>query len=176
MDCPKCHQSAAPVAGSTHCPLCGFDLGPLHQRLRTIYLVSFGFFMSTVVYGAMVWLLEHLNGFRTPAATLPAGLAYAFLAIGVVDFGLATHILRRRVPMTRDPAQLQTLTIIRLALAEAIVILGLVLYLVGRSVEWFVVFVALGFMAFLLIAFSMPQVARRLGELVVAETDSVAYR
>ncbi|NPV47679.1 MAG: hypothetical protein HPY69_12020 [Armatimonadetes bacterium] len=176
MDCPKCHQSATPVAGSTHCPLCGFDLGPVHQRLRTIYLVSFGFFMSTVVYGATVWLLEHLNGFQTPATAPPAALAYALLAIGVIDFGLATHILRRRALLCRDPAQLQTLMIIRLALAEAIVILGLVLYFVGRSVEWFAVFMALGFVAFLLIAFSMPQVARRMGELVVAETDNAAPR
>ncbi len=37
-------------------------------------------------------------------------------------------------------------------------------------------FMALGFVAFLLIAFSMPQVARRMGELVVAETDNAAPR
>lgn len=176
MDCPKCHQSVTLPAGSSQCPLCGFDLGPTLQRLRVIYLVSFGFFMSTAAYGALVWLLEHLNGFRTPATELPAGLGYAFLAIGVIDFGLATHALGQRVLLCRSPAQLQTLMMIRLALAEAIVLLGLVLYFLGRSLEWFVVFVALGFVAFLAIATSMPQVARRMGELMVAETDSAGSR
>ncbi len=171
MDCPKCHQPAAPVAGSTLCPLCGFDLGLVHERLRGIYAVSFGFFLSTLVYAALVWLMEHRNGFRAPVTALPAGLPYTLLVNGVIIFGLATHILRKRIAPAHDPARLQTLMIVRLALAETLVIFGLALYFVGRSVEWFVIFMGLGFLAFLLIATSMPQVVRRMGELVVAEAE-----
>lgn len=176
MDCPECHQAVPPVAGSTLCPLCGFNLGLVYRRLRGIYVISFGFFASTLVYGALVWLLEQQNGFRAPATELPAGLAYAFLVVAVIAFGLATHILRRRVAMSRDAARLQSLMLVRLALAEAIVIFGLLLYFVGRSVEWFVVFMGLGFLAFVLIATSMPQVAQRIGELVVAEAEGAGGR
>jgi cytochrome bd-type quinol oxidase subunit 2 len=176
MDCPKCHQTTVAAADSTLCPLCGFDLGPMQQRLRGIYVISFGFFVSTVVYGALVYFMEHQNGFRAPAGALPPGLAYALLVVAVIVFGLATHVLRKRVPTAREAAQLQTLTIVRLALAEAIVMCGLVLYFVGRSVEWFVVFLGLSFLAFLLIAGSMPHVVRRMGELVVAEAEGGAKR
>jgi F0F1-type ATP synthase membrane subunit c/vacuolar-type H+-ATPase subunit K len=169
MDCPKCHQTTSVGSGSVVCPLCGFEIEPLQQRLRTVYAISFALFASVAIYGGLVWFLEQQSGFRGSARALPPALPYVFLALGVVVFGIVIQVLRRRVPTAPSMAALQTLMVIRLALAESIAIYGFVLYLVGRSVEWFVILLGLSFLTFLFIAASMPQVARRMAELALGE-------
>lgn len=169
MDCPKCHQTTVAGSGSMVCPLCGFDLGPLQQRLRVMYAISFGLFVSVAIYGGLVWFLEQQADFRASVATLPPALPYVFLALGVVVFGIAAQVLRKRVLTAPSMPAVQTLMVIRLALAESIAIYGFVLYMVGRSVEWFVILLGLSFLTFLFIAASMPQVARRMAELALGE-------
>jgi hypothetical protein len=169
MDCPKCHQSTSVGLGSMVCPLCGFDLGPVQQRLRVLYAIGSAIFASVLVYGGLVWFMEQQAGFRPPSRPLAPALPYALLAVSVVVFGIAVHVLRKRVAEADSGDALHTLTIIRLALAESIAIYGLVLYLVGRSLEWFVTLLGLSLLAFALIAAQMPQVARRMGELMVKE-------
>ena len=171
MDCPKCHQPVMVATAEGKCPFCGFAMVMLQRRLMTLYVISFGIFMSVLVYAGVVYMLEQ-QGFQPSLPSLPPVLPYALLAVSVILIGVTTQLLGRQVQRVTSPAQLQSLMIVRLALAEAVAVFGLVLYMLSRSLEWFATFVGLSFLAFLFLAGQMPAVARKLGELVVKDEAS----
>lgn len=165
MICPKCRQpaTATPEGG---CGLCGFDLQPFMRRVQTIYVISFAFFMSTVVYGALVFFLETRGAVR--AATIPVELPFALLVIAVLQFGAAASV-GKRLNQAATMQRVQTIFLIRLALVEAVAIYGITLYMLTASIHWFVTFLALSWLGFILSGGQMPHIVQRLAELSVEE-------
>ena len=171
MDCPKCHQPSQPTGPEGRCPLCGFGLQRVQRYLLTLYLLTSAFTGSVLVYGGLVFLLEQ-QGYKAPSAALPAVLPYTFLVVGVLLVGVAVQRLGREVPRATSVARLQTLTIVRLALVEAVAIFGLVLYMLSGSLQWVATFIGLSLVALLLLAAQMPRLAQRVGELAVREAET----
>lgn len=171
MDCPKCHQPSMPTGPTGQCPLCGFELLRVQQQIMRLYVLSSAIAGSVIVYGLAVFLLEQ-QGYRPALAALPTALPYGLLVLGVLVVGVAVQRLGREVVRATTVLRLRTLTIVRLTLAEAVAIFGLVLYLLSGSLQWFATFVGLSFLAFMLLAAQMPAVVRRMGELLVAEDQT----
>ena len=168
MVCPKCRQPTSYDTTGRHCALCGFDLLPLQRRVRFLHIFSFGMFASTLVYAGLVYFLE-IHSPHAKVTSLQPVLSYAFLVMSVLSFGFATNVLGRRLQAAGSTGQVQTLFITRLALVESICIYGLVLYLMGGALEWFVTFLGLCLLAFAIVGSRLPMVVRKLEELSVQE-------
>jgi len=165
MVCPKCCQPVQVQAGPC-CPLCGFALQPFRRRLRTLYLLSFALFASTLIYSVLVFFLE-TRGMARPSS-LPAALPYALLIVGVLQLGLARRLGRPLAQLTAM-TQVQSLFLVRLALVEAVAVMGLAVYLLTGSIQWYVTFLAISWAGFLVIGSQLPHLAQRLAELAVEE-------
>jgi hypothetical protein len=165
MVCPKCCQPVQ-VQAEACCPLCGFALQAFTQRLRMLYLLSFALFASTLIYSVLVFFLE-TRGLARPSS-IPAALPYALLAIGVLQLGLARRIGRPLAQLTAM-TQVQSLFLVRLALVEAVAVMGLVVYLLTASIHWYVTFLAISWVGFMVVGSQLPRLAQRLAELAVEE-------
>jgi F0F1-type ATP synthase membrane subunit c/vacuolar-type H+-ATPase subunit K len=165
MICPKCHQPVQPQPGEA-CPLCRFDVQPFMRRVQTIYVISFAFFLSTVIYGALVFFLETRRAIEPQ--TIPVELPFALLVVAVLQFGVAANV-GKRLGQAATMQRVQTIFLIRLALVEAVAIYGLVLYMLTASIHWFVTFLALSWLGFILSGGQMPHIVQRLAELSVEE-------
>lgn len=168
MICPKCHQPVQ-VHQSQPCPLCHFDLEPFGQRVRAIYAISTGFFVSTIAYAAIVWVFE--QGGQMRAQPLPPMVPYLLLAAAVLQFGVAVKV-GQRLDQTNTMAAVQRLFLIKLALVEAVAVYGVALYLLTGSLHWFVTFLALSWLGFLIAGAQMPHIVERLAELAVGEGEA----
>lgn len=168
MTCAKCSQSIAQPTAEGKCPLCGFSLRAFQQQMTRIYLLSTGFFFSTVVYGGLVYLLDTQR--LVKPTQVPAFVPYVLLVIGVLVFGVAIKV-GQRVATATTMAAVQRLIIIKLGLIESIAVYGLVFYLMSASLQWFVTFLALALLGFMQTASQMPSVAEQLSRLAVIEEE-----
>lgn len=164
MICPRCQ---APVGADLCCLQCRLDLAPFRRHLGLLYLLSFCFFASTLVYGGLVYWLDTRHLARAVSAA-PAALPYALLVVAVLLFGAAVKV-GQRLPETTGLGALQRLFTVRLALVEAIAVCGLVTYLLLGSLQWFASFLTLSLLGFLFVGAQMPAVAEQLLRLAVAE-------
>jgi len=144
-------------------------LQPFTRRVRAIYAISTGFFLSTLVYAVLVYLFETRQMIRPTA--IPALLPFALLVLAVLQFGLATTI-GKRLGQATTMQRVQTIFLIRLALVEAVAIYGLVLYMLTASIHWFVTFLGLSWLGFILSGGQMPHIMQRLAELAAEETTA----
>jgi F0F1-type ATP synthase membrane subunit c/vacuolar-type H+-ATPase subunit K len=170
MDCPKCHQPTSYDETGHRCALCGFDLVPLRMSLVVVYSTTFALFLSTLIYAGLVFGFELQGWSAKPAAALSPVLVYGLLVVSVLIFGIGASI-GRRFASASTMRQVQRLFLIQMALAEAIAIYGLLLYILGHSLQWFVTFLGLSWLAFLHFGSRLPVVVRRLGELAASEAD-----
>jgi len=148
------------------CPLCGFVMAPFMRRLQTLYVLSFAFFASTLLYSGIAYFLE-TRGLVTQAV-IPTQLPYLLLVVAVLDLGLARRI-GPPLAQVKDMPQVQSLFLIRLALVEAVALMGLVVFLLTASIHWYVTFLAVSWFGFIVVGSQMPHLAQRLAELAVAE-------
>jgi F0F1-type ATP synthase membrane subunit c/vacuolar-type H+-ATPase subunit K len=166
--CPKCSQSVGPATAESKCPLCGFSLRAFQQQMTRLYLLSTAFFVSTVIYGGLVYLLD-TQRLLQPAG-MPGFLPYLLLVLAVLVFGVAIKV-GQRVATATTMAAVQRLIIIKLGLIESIAIYGLLIYMLSNSLQWFVTFLALALLGFMQTASQMPSVAEQLSRLAVIEEE-----
>lgn len=133
----------------------------------TLYALTTAFFLSTLIYCGIVYVLSAHPLPRQPQASQEI-ITYALLVLAVLIFGLAVKI-GQRLPLTTSMTQLQSLFIVRMALIESIAVYGLLLYLLFGSMQWFVVFLGLSLLGFMQAASQMPSVAEQLARLAVLE-------
>jgi len=166
--CPKCRQVTTPDDAG-RCLLCGFDLAEAHRRTLSLYIVTVGVTLSTLVLGGIVLATEK---FGTPpqVSSRPVYIVYGFLffalVVGLVAvFGVEPALKRR-------PGSVQVFRglLLQAALAEMVAVLGLVLYFMLGSVKWFTIFLAISWVVFTIIGIklgdSVAEFERRLvGEL-----------
>jgi F0F1-type ATP synthase membrane subunit c/vacuolar-type H+-ATPase subunit K len=148
------------------CPLCRFDLQPFARRVQIIYVISFAFFLSTLIYGGLVLFLE--TGRMIQPRTVPVELPFALLVLAVLQFGAAVN-MGKRLGQAATMQRVQTIFLIKLALVEAVAIYGIVLYLLTASIQWFVTFLGLSWLGFILSGGQMPHIVHRLAELAVEQ-------
>ena len=165
MICPKCHQPVQVKMGEC-CPLCGFAMAPFMRRLQTLYVLSFAFFASTLLYSGIAYFLE-TRGLVTQAV-IPTQLPYLLLVLAVLSLGLARRVGPPLEQIKAMP-QVQSLFLIRLALVEAVALMGLVVFLLTASIHWYVTFLAVSWFGFIVVGSQMPHLAQRLAELAVEE-------
>ncbi|MHB8994417.1 MAG: hypothetical protein ACYC63_04125 [Armatimonadota bacterium] len=168
MICPKCSQSVGPATAEGRCPLCGFSLRSFQQQMTRLYLLSTAFFVSTVLYGGLVYLLDTQRLLQP--VTMPGFLPYVLLVLSVLVFGAAIKVGQRVATATTMTA-VQRLIIIKLGLIESIAIYGLLIYMLSNSLQWFVTFLALALLGFMQTASQMPSVAEQLSRLAVIEEE-----
>jgi hypothetical protein len=166
--CPKCSQSVGPATAECKCPLCGFSLRPFQQQMTRLYLLSTAFFVSTVIYGGLVYLLDTQRLLQP--AKMPGFLPYVLLVLGVLIFGAAIKV-GQRIATATTMAAVQRLIIIKLGLIESIAIYGLLIYMLSTSLQWFITFLALALLGFMQTASQMPSVAEQLSRLAVIEEE-----
>ena len=165
MICPKCNQLVQPQRGEP-CPLCQFDVQPFARRVQAVYAISFSFFLSTMIYGALVFLLE--TGRMIHPHAIPVQLPFALLVLAVLQFGAAVNV-GKRLDQAPTMQRVQTIFLIKLALVEAAAIYGILLYMLTASIHWFVTFLALSWLGFILSGGQMPHIVQRLAELAAQE-------
>jgi hypothetical protein len=166
--CPKCSQPLGQPTAEGKCPYCGFSLAEFRQQLTRIYLLSTAFFISTVIYGGLVFWFDTHHVIKP--INLPAFLPYVLLIVSVLLFGLAVKF-GQRVATASSMATVQRLMIVKVALFEMIATYGLVFYLLSNSLQWFVTFLALALLGFMQTASQMPSVADQLARLAVIEDE-----
>ena len=168
MTCPKCSQTIGQPTEEGKCPLCGFSLRAFQQQMMRIYLLSTGFFFSTVIYGGLVYLLDTQR--LVKATDMPAFLPYGLLVVGVLIFGIAIKV-GQRVATATTMVAVQKLIIVKLGLIESIAVFGLLIYMLSTSLQWFVTFLALALLGFMQTASQMPSVAEQMSRLAVIEEE-----
>lgn len=170
MTCPKCAQSVGQPTAEGACPLCGFNLAPFRARLMTLYALTTAFFMSTLAYCGVVYVLS-AHPLPHQAQGSQEIMTYTLLVLAVLVFGVAIKV-GQRLPLTTSMNQLQRLFIVKMALIESIAIYGLLLYLLFGSMQWFAVFLGLSLLGFMQTGSQMPSVADQLARLAVLEDAS----
>jgi len=113
-----------------------------------------------------VYLLE-TQGALHPVP-VPVQLPYVLLVLAVLDLGLARRI-GPPVEQMKTMQQVQNVFLIRLALVEAIAVVGLLVFMLTASIHWFVTFLAISWVGFLVVGSQMPRLAQRLAGLAVEE-------
>ena len=113
-----------------------------------LYMVFVAVSLATIIYGIIVFAMEQV---APPKPVGPEFLIYVFLAlaagIGVLAIVGVAPLLRNR----RGSASVFRSLVVQAALAESIAIMGLVLYFVLSSVQWFAIFLAISWVVLTII-------------------------
>lgn len=147
------------------CPLCGFVLKPFMQRLQAMYAISFGFFVTTLIYAVVVYFFD-TRGVRIGVA-MPAMLPYILLVAAVLVLGVARKL--EAPSQVRDMARIQSVFLVKLAMVESVALMGFVIYLLSGSLHWFVTFLAVSWLGFIIVGSQMPALVNRMAELAVEQ-------
>ena len=166
MICPKCNQTVGTPSAEGCCPLCGFEVAPFQRQVTMLYVLGFGFFMSVLVYGLLVYILETTSKPIHPAVTGASWLPYAMLLLAVLVFGFGQRV-GKRLSLATSAEAVRKLYIIKLALCESIAVMGLLLYFLTGSLQSFGVFLGLSLLALLIAGSQLPAIVARLAELSV---------
>ena len=165
MICPKCNRSVQARAGE-RCPLCGFALHSFRRRLQNVYTISFGFFVSTLLYSILVYYLD-TRGLNRPLQ-LPSAVPYILLVCAVLQLGIARRFGRPMAQLT-SMQQVQGLFLTKLAIVEVAAVLGVLTYLLTGSLALFVAFLAVSWIGFVVVGVQMPHLVQRLSDLALEE-------
>ncbi len=159
MRCPQCRQEVQELRGEA-CPYCGFPCAEFDRRVRVIQVILFALFMSTLLYGVLVAILEMVVRYR------PAGLGEVEHVVGGAMLGAAAGVFLASLAFERRALEAATLdsyahtVIILAAIAELPAVFGLVMYLLAGSLPWMVVFLAASWVLFLRLGTRLPLVLR----------------
>jgi len=159
-----------PAAGG-ECPLCGFDVRPVQQRVLTLHLVGFAFFMSVLVYAGLVYFLDTQRTIPYRPEVSQGSLPYVLLLVAVLLFGVAWRIGQRLNTATAAQAVF-VLHVVKLALFESIAVIGMLMYLASGSIKLFAGFLLLSAVGFVITGTQLPVVVRRMEELAVGEAEA----
>ncbi len=117
-----------------------------------LYIVLVAVSLATVIYGVIVFVMEQV---APPQPVGPKFLIYLFLAlaaaIGLVAVVGVAPLVRNR----RGSASVFRSLVLQAALAESIAIMGLVLYFMLGSVQWFTIFLAISWVVFTIIGIKL---------------------
>lgn len=165
--CPKCRNSTT-LNDSGNCIICGFCVQTVQLRTLRLYLVLVMVTVATVLYAVVVLVAEHLG---PPEPSGPEMLAYGFLALSAI-IGLLAIFAVRPLMLRRPGSQaVFTALLMQAALAETIPLLGLVLYFVLGSIQWFVIFLALGWLVFTIVGLKLGESVAEYERRLVGEIE-----
>ncbi|MGD9498442.1 MAG: hypothetical protein AB7Y46_19265 [Armatimonadota bacterium] len=146
------------------CPYCGFPCGEFSHRLRTIQVILFAFFASTLVYGLVVAVLELARGYAPPlAGPAPAALGGTLLGASLGVF-IASLLFERRAAEVGTVTSHTQRVIILAAMAEVPAVFGLVMYLLTGSLQWLVAFLALSWLLFVRLGLQLARILRGIAQ------------
>jgi len=147
LHCPKCNQSTT-TDEAGDCILCGFCVQKTQRMTLRLYIVLVAVSLATVIYGVIVFAMEQA---APPKPVGPKFLIYVFLVLAA---GIGVFAIVGVAPLLRNrpgSASVFRSLVVQAALAESIAIMGLVLYFVLSSVQWFAIFLAISWVVFTII-------------------------
>jgi hypothetical protein len=131
--------------------MCGFPVGELRKSLITMCVVIAGFLVATLEYYRLVWFMK-----LSPLASV-ARPTIVYILAGVAVLDAALVLFRWPIPASLPPKEARTRLLIQLALAESVVIYGLIAYFVTRTHQYFVMFLIGGLVLFLVVIARLPR-------------------
>lgn len=156
MICPRCQQAVEHLSEGL-CPYCKYPCAQFHRKVTTVQVVLGAIFASTLVYGAVVAILELAVDYRPPGTGVSEHLlGVALLVLSGTPVTLVWVVASRRAG-SGDPDQMQTGLIMMAAAAETPAVCGLVAYLVVGSLMWFVIMLGVSWLLFLRLGMSLPE-------------------
>jgi len=165
MLCPQCQQGVQnEELRRGACPYCGFACEEFQGRVNQIQLILGALFVSTLIYGIIVAVMELYVGYEAP------GLGNAEFILGMALMGASGGILgasilferRARGAETIDTYQ-QTVLILG-AIAEAPAVFGLLMYLLAGSLQWMVLFLVVSWALMIRLGMKLPIILRGMTE------------
>lgn len=151
------------------CANCGYDGRRVSRVVFRLYGLGSILFLTTALFSALVFALEmEIVSFYIHPLTPPPALPYIFLAAAVLAFGVVWS-LSREMHRTKSMERIGRGYMLQIALCELMCIAGLGLYFAGGSIEWFVTFLGLGWMAFIFSGSQLPGLVRRMHEICADE-------
>lgn len=170
MLCPQCQQGVQNdelAAGA--CPYCGFACAQFQRAVRQIQLVLGALFISTLIYGIIVAVMELYTGYEAP------GLGDAEFILGMALMGAsggllgASMLFERRVRGAETLQRYQQTVLILGAIAEAPAVFGLLMYLLAGSLQWMVLFLIVSWALMIRLGLKLPVILRGMTECLRTE-------
>ncbi len=170
VQCPKCHQPTA-MTDEGNCMLCGFNVRYVQRMTLRLYIVVTAVSLATLIYGVIVFAVEQI---APPDVTDPGIIPYVLLIASLVLGAMAVFgvkpMLRKRTGSMVVFRQL----LLQAVFAESIAIMGLLLYFIAGSIQWFTIFLGISWLVFTVIGLklgeSIVEYERRL--VIELEADS----
>ena len=156
MICPRCQQGVQQLSDGL-CPYCQYPCGEFHRKVTAVQMVLGAIFASTLVYGAVVAILELAVEYTPPGDGLPEHVLGTALLVASVMPALVLWRLAAGSLSAGDPDQMQRGLIMMAAGAETPAVCGLVAYLVAGSLMWFVILLGVSWLLFLRLGMSLPE-------------------
>ena len=165
MICPSCQQRVDPKAGEGTCPYCRYPCREFHLQVTLTQTIIWAIFGTTLIYGALVAVLELAVGYRaggaTPNNVFIGGLLVASLGI-VIFFKRA----QAKAVSAAEPSAMRHALTVAAALAEAPAIYGLLMYLLSGSIMWFTIFLGVSWLLFLDLGLRLPEYLNRMKDAI----------
>lgn len=159
MLCPQCQQGVQTrELDEGRCPYCRFPCAELHRRVNHVQMILGAIFISTLVYGVVVVMLELWRGYEAP------GLGEAETVIGMALIGASAGLLMASILFERrvgDDASLDNysqMLVILGAIAEVPAVFGLLMYLLAGSIQWMVIFLVLCWAMLIRLGLRLPKI------------------
>ncbi len=155
MTCPGCGRTASGSEPPARCPTCGFPVGQLRMVLLRLYMVTGAFFLSVLVYAAVVALVRPEG-----AAQVEGDLVQAapYVALGVAGALFVGMMRWAQVAEELTPQAAAQQVVIQAAMAEGPAVLGLVAYFLTGRTQDFVIPLAGSLVLFATLATRMPRI------------------
>ncbi|NSW56546.1 MAG: hypothetical protein HPY44_11060 [Armatimonadetes bacterium] len=133
------------------------------REVTFLYVLTSAFFASLLVYGALAFIVESAVDRGEPGSPV---LRYAVLGMSVFLLVAITTVERFLLP-GETVAAVRTCAIVQAAFADAIAVCGLVLFLTGESIEWFVLHLGLAAAGFIYLATRIPHYSRLMEKYII---------
>ncbi len=155
MICPRCQQSVMQLSEGL-CPYCGYPYAEFRRRIVVVQALVGAIFASTLIYGAVVAVLELAAHYRPHLAGVPEHLLGAVLLLAAVGPVLVLWKVGGELLASGGVQQAQRGLVLMAAGSELPAVNGLLAYLLSGSVMWFALLLGVSWLCFLRLGLALP--------------------
>ena len=166
MICPSCQQRVDPAVGDGACPYCRYPCRQFHLQVTMTQVVIWAIFALTLVYGALVAVLELAVGYRPAGGTAASNLFGGLLLVPLLGIVIFFKRAQAKAVSASEPSAMRSALTVAAALAEAPAIYGLLMYLVSGSIMWFTIFLGVSWLLFLDLGLRLPEYLNRMKDAI----------
>ena len=166
MICPSCQQRVDPKAGEGTCPYCRYPCREFHLQVTLTQTIIWAIFALTLVYGALVAVLELAVGYRPAGGTAASNLFGGLLLVPLLGIVIFFKRAQAKAVSASEPSAMRSALTVAAALAEAPAIYGLLMYLLSGSIMWFTIFLGVSWLLFLDLGLRLPEYLNRMKDAI----------